>query len=109
MNTEIKEIPKLKTRTFELCFDKEPSPRDIQDFQNTAAVWQNHKVIKMYPTKCKTEKHKTFWTLTFEIDKNDVQFWCGFIAGKDWKIKNITRNEKYKLRDAQASEYFISI
>lgn len=101
--------PPIVTKTFEVCFDKEPTQNEIYCLQQEAGIWQSHKVIKIYPSKCTTTKVAKFWTLSFDVAETDWMFWCGFLAGKKWRINVDNRDVQLKEKDRQAGEYGVQI
>jgi hypothetical protein len=91
--------PEIKLKTFEICFDKEPTEFEIFWLKNETYNWKVLSVIKVSPYKCSSTKVAKFWTLTFDVDENDWLFWCGFIAGKRWKMSCIKEEERIKAID----------
>jgi len=101
--------PPLVMKKFEICFDKEPTQSEISCLQQEAAGWSNHRVIKVYPAKFNTEKVAKFWTLSFDVEEKDWMFWCGFLAGKKWRLKVSERDIAAKERDKKVAEYMVQI
>lgn len=99
------------TKTFEICFDHEPTPEETYALQNEAGQWQNLRVIKLYPATTKTEKVSggKFWSLTFEVHPDDWLFWCGFCAGKKWAVVGAGRGDKQKQRMKEIGEWLVQI
>jgi hypothetical protein len=106
---KLEPLPTPKRKTFEICLEKEPTENEIYMLQQEATSWGYCKVISLYHIKCNTAKVSNFWTLTFEVDEKDWLFWCGFIAGKKWRIQSDKRESQLKERDKDAAEYFVQI
>ena len=106
MNTTPKPVV---MKSFELCFDKEPTLSDIDSIRDEAYSWHRHRVIKKSPYDYVPKKCGKFWTLTFDVAEEDWLFWCGFIAGKKWKMSSLIKEEQSKMKDKQAAEYTVTI
>lgn len=102
---------KKDTKTFEICLDHEPTLHELQLIQNEAGQWQNLHIVKLYPAALNPQKQYNgkFWTISFEVHKDDWLFWCGFCAGKKWGIQSQVADNHKKQRIKEIGEWAIQI
>ena len=101
--------PKQVMKTFEICFDKEPTSYELECLQNESEIWRCNKALKAYPQKITTTKVGKFWAISFDVEEKDWLFWCGFISGRKWKLYTDCYNAELKLKDQRAAEYMVQI
>lgn len=111
MNTlkAIEPGPTRALKKFEMCFDHEPTIGDIDCLKNEANAWRRLRVIRAHiQAPVKTKMYK-FWTLSFDVDESDWQFWCGFLSGRKWRKNVMTREAQLKDREKNIVDYQVQI